>query len=300
LKIRKAVIAVAGYGTRFLPATKVQPKEMLPIVDKPVVQYLVEEAVNSGIEDIIFVTRPGTQTIADHFDSSRELELHLLDQKKADVADTIRAISQLANFAFVRQGRNLPYGNGSPLLAAKRFLDPGEPFAFMFGDDLVIADKPCLKQLIDLHVMHEASAVIAFQDVPRSETCRYGIAKLKPNSHPPEIETIIEKPKPEAAPSTLAQLGRFVLPYRVVEILEGFVQTGTLGLGGELYLTDAIEQMCREGCRVLAHSIEGEWFTTGDPLRFLIANIEYALRRPDISKGLADYLRALDVSRFSK
>lgn len=298
MNIRKAVMAVAGYGTRFLPATKVQPKEMLPIVDKPVIQYLVEEAVDAGIKDIIFVTRSGTQAIADHFDSSRELEIHLESQKKAEAAAVIKRLPQMANFAFVRQGRNLPYGNGSPILVAKHFLDPDEPFVFMFGDDLVCAKKPCVKQLIDLFVAEKPGAVVAFQDVPRPETRHYATPKLKPGSHPPEIETIIEKPNPEEAPSTLAQLGRFVLSYRVVEILERFVREGRLGKGNELYLTDAIDQMCREGSRVLAHMIEGQWYTTGDPLRFLITNIEYALRRPDLGKDLAGYLRSLNLSLF--
>jgi len=295
LAIRKAVIAVAGYGTRFLPATKVQPKEMLPIVDKPIVQYL-----ESGIEDIIFVTRSGTQAVADHFDSSQELERHLIAQNKPAEAEAVRAIPEMANYAFVRQGRHLPYGNASPLLAAKRFLEPDEPFVYMFGDDLVMSKTPCVKQLIDLYAAHTPGAIAAFQDVPRAETRLYGVAKLKPNSHPPAIESIVEKPRPEDAPSTLAQLGRFVLSYRVIEILEAMVREKKFGKGNELYLTDGLEALCREGGTFLAHTIEGQWYTTGDPLRFLIANIEYALNRSDIREGLADYLRTLDLTRFAK
>jgi UTP--glucose-1-phosphate uridylyltransferase len=177
VKIRKAVIAVAGYGTRFLPATKVVPKELLSIVDKPVIQYLVEEAAASGIEDIILVVREGTQTIADHFDSSRALEVHLTEQKKEELLERVRAVSRLANFALVRQTARLPYGNGTPILAARRFIG-NEPFAYMFGDDLVLSDKPCVRQLAELYEKYEPAAVVAAQDVPRSEINRYGAIAL--------------------------------------------------------------------------------------------------------------------------
>jgi UTP--glucose-1-phosphate uridylyltransferase len=290
LKIRKAVIAVAGYGTRFLPATKSQPKELLPIVDKPIVQYLVEEAVESGIKDIIFVIRSGTQAIADHFDSSRELEIHLAEQAKLEYLKAIQAIPNMASFAFVRQGRHLPYGNGSPLLAAKSFLDKDEPFVYMFGDDLVLSTTPCVKQLIDVYMEYEPAGVIAFQRVPLVEICRYAAAKLRGDSDPKEIESLVEKPSADQAMSNLAQLGRFVLPWRVIEILE----TLDVGNGTELYLTFANNVLCQE-CRVLAHEIEGEWLTTGDPLRFLKANVEYALRHPKIGEEFAAYLKNIKL-----
>ena len=280
------MIAVAGYGTRFLPATKVIPKEMIPIVDKPIVQYLVEEAVDSGIEEIVLVTRSGSQSIADHFDSSRELEVHLEEQSSNEYLEMIQAIPKLASFALVRQARHLPYGNGSPLLAAKSFLDKDEPFVFMFGDDLVLSEKPCVRQLIETFEAHRPGAIIAAQDVPREETCRYGIVKPKPGSDPMEMESIVEKPKPEDAPSTLAQFGRFILTPQVVETLERTPR----GLGNELYLTDALDRFSREN-RVLVQQVEGTWLTTGDPLRFLKATVEYALRRSDIGADFADYLR---------
>ncbi len=289
MKIKKAVIAVAGYGTRFLPATKVVPKELLPIIDKPVIQYLVEEAVQAGIEDIVLVTRCGTGLIADHFDSSRELELHLAEQKKDNYLAAVQALPKMANFCQIRQARHLPYGNGTPILAAKDFLG-NEPFAYMFGDDVVLSKTPCIKQLINVYVKHEPAAVVAFQKVPPSEISRYGSARLKPGTDPAELELIIEKAPPEKAPSMLAQLGRFVLSPRIIDILE----RRELGLGNELYLTDAIDKLCREG-RVIAHTIEGEWHTTGDPLRFLITNIATALRRPDMAGPLAAYLRTLDL-----
>jgi UTP--glucose-1-phosphate uridylyltransferase len=288
MKIRKAVIAVAGFGTRFLPATKVLPKELIPIVDKPIVQYLVEEAVASGIEDIILVTRPGSQGIADHFDSTRELEVHLQEQKKDDLLRIVQGLPKMANFALVRQGRHLPYGNGTPLLAARRFLGRDEPFVFMFGDDLVLGDVPCCRQLIELYEKHQPAAVIAAQEVPRDEVWRYGIVALRAGTNPPEMAHILEKPKPEEAPSLLAQLGRFVLTPRVVEVLE----KTALGKGNELYLTDALATVCKQN-KVLVHNIAGQWLTTGDPLNFLKAAVQYALRHPEVGKPFADYLRSL-------
>ena len=290
MKITKAVIAVAGYGTRFIPATKSMPKEMIPLVDKPIVQYLVEEAVESGIEDIILVTRAGSGGIADHFDSTRELEVHLETQGNQKYLDIIQAIPKLANFAFVRQARHLPYGNGTPLLAARRFLTGGEPFVYMFGDDLVLGDKPCVKQLIDTYVKHEPGAVVAVQEVPQEVTNRYGIVKLKEGVSPPEMESIIEKPDPDEAPSNLAQFGRFVLSPRVVEILE----TTALGKGNELYLTDAIDTLSKEN-RVLVESVEGQWLTTGDPLNFLKATVQYALKHPEYGAGFSEYLKELKL-----
>jgi UTP--glucose-1-phosphate uridylyltransferase len=287
LRIRKAVIGVAGYGTRFLPATKAVPKEMLPVVDRPIVQYLVEEAVQSGIENIILVTRAGCDAIGDHFGSSPGLESHLKEQKRDRLLAIVEALSKMANVAVVRQGKHLPYGNGSPLLAARSYLDEGEPFVYMFGDDLVMSPTPCVKQLIDVYQAQQtAAAVIAFQEVSRAESVRYGMAKLKQGIDPPELESLVEKPSPEASPSTLAQIGRFVLPWRTIEILE----TRPLGKDNELYLTDANRILCGES-RVLAHRIEGRWYTTGDPLPYLIANIEYGLRHPEIGEALADYLR---------
>ena len=290
MRVRKAVIAAAGFGTRFLPATNVVPKELVPIVDKPVIQYLVEEAVHSGIEDILFVTRAGTQAVAEHFGSTRDLEIHLAEQGKDDWLRMVEAIPRLANFAVVRQGRHLPYGNGTPLLAAKSFLDKNEPFVYMFGDDLVLSETPCVKQLIDVYTRHRPAAVVAFQDMPPLEAIRYGLAKLKKDREPKELEFIIEKPSLEEAPSTLAQLGRFLLPWRVVEILEHL----DLGKANELWLTDANDRLCRED-RVIAHTIEGKWFTIGDPLRFLKANVEYALRNAVIGEEFADYLRTVQI-----
>ena len=293
MKVRKAIIAVAGYGTRFLPATKVIPKELLSIVDKPVVQYLVEECAESGIEDIIFVVREGTQAIADHFDSTRGLEVHLAEQKKEALLERVRAVSKLANFALVRQTARLPYGNGTPILAARRFIGDGEPFAYLFGDDMVHAKTPCVKQLAALYEQHGPAGVIAAQSVPRSEINRYGAIALKPGRTPLELESVVEKPDPERAPSTLAQLGRFVLSSKVVELLAN----AKLKPGEELYLTPAIHAMSQKD-RVLVHEIEGTWYTTGDPLRFMKTNVEYMLRHPEFGAEFSAYLRELDLKSF--
>jgi UTP--glucose-1-phosphate uridylyltransferase len=293
VKIRKAIIAVAGYGTRFLPATKVVPKELLSIVDKPVVQYLVEEAAQSGIEDIILVVREGTQAIADHFDTTRGLEQHLAEQHKEALLERVRAVSQLANFALVRQTARLPYGNGTPILAARRFIGDGEPFAYLFGDDLVHSQVPCVKQLAQLYEQHGVSGVIAAQSVPRAEINRYGAIALKPGKNPPELESVVEKPDPERAPTTLAQLGRFVLSSKIVDILANT----QLKRGEELYLTPAIHALSQRD-RVLVHEIEGTWYTTGDPLRFMKTNVEYMLRHPEFAADFSQYLRELDVASF--
>ncbi len=290
MKITKAVIAVAGYGTRFIPATKVQPKEMLPIVDKPVVQYLVEEAVASGITDIILVTRSGSQSIEDHFDSSRELEIHLEAQKKWKELEEIRRIPDLANFIYIRQGRNMPYGNGTPLLCARSLISPDEAVVYMFGDDVVQSKVPCTKQLIDTFCEHRPAGVIAVQQVPPEEVNRYGVPKLKADSERNELEYIVEKPAPAYAPSNLAQLGRFVFSYKIIEILKDLKP----GKGGELWLTDAVDRLAANDT-VLVHTIEGKWFTTGDPLRFLKTTVELALDREDIGEQFAAYLRGLDL-----
>ncbi len=302
MKITKAVIAVAGYGTRFLPATKVQPKEMLPIVDKPVVQYLVEEAVASGITDIILVTRSGNQALEDHFDSSRELEIHLESQKKWRELEEVQRIPTMANFIYVRQTKDMPYGNGTPLLCAKSLIHPDEAVVYMFGDDIVKSEVPCAKQLMDVYYECQPAAVIAVQEVPMDEVSRYGVPKLKPGVGHRELEYIVEKPAPEKAPSNLAQLGRFVLSSKIIDILEELKEdlkkeNSKGGENGELWLTDAIDRLAATDT-VIVHPIEGKWLTTGDPLRFLKTTVEFALDRPDIAAEFAEYLRGLDLSRF--
>lgn len=289
-KIKKAVIAAAGYGTRFLPATKVQPKELLPIVDKPILQYLVEEAVASGIEDIIIVTRAGTQAVEDHFDSSLELENYLQMQEKLDKLEETRRIPNLANFVYVRQKRNYPYGNATPLLCVKNLIDDDEAFVYMFGDDLIKSEVPGVLQLIKVREQHADAFVVAVQEVPKKELNRYGIVKLKSGTKENEFEYIVEKPDIDKAPSNLAQDGRFILDYRIYWILENL----KVGKENELWLADALREAAKQ-FKVLAHPLDGSWITTGDPLRYMQAAVEYTLSREDLGPEFKEYLRSLDL-----
>lgn len=200
MKITKAVIAAAGLGTRFLPATKAVPKEMLPLLDRPILQHVVEEAVNSGITNIILVTRRGSHAITDHFDSAPELELTLEATGKLRLLEEVRQVSRLANFAFVRQGTDLPYGNGTPVLAAMPFIGKDETFAYMFGDDVIDADPPGLRQVIDAYKRYQPAAAMATHEVPWEETHLYGCIKLKDGAEAPEIEDLIERPEPGEGP----------------------------------------------------------------------------------------------------
>ena len=287
-KITKAVIAAAGYGTRFLPATKNQPKEMLPIIDKPIIHYLVEEAVNSGITDIVLVTRAGSHIMEDYFDSNAELEKALDESGKTARCEMIRQIPKMANFIYIRQHKHLPYGNGSPLLAAKSVIDDDEAVVYMFGDDLTLSEVPVTKQLIDVYEKYNPSVVAAAQEVPWEEVVRYGVFKYEEGSDiPNKIEEIIEKPERDEAPSNKAQDGRFILSYEVIEELEKTPQ----GKGNELWLADAFARLVSKGKTVIAQPIDGEWLTTGDPLRYLKATIKFAMERDDINGEFVEFLK---------
>jgi len=288
-KITKAIIAAAGYGTRFLPATKNQPKEMLPIIDKPIIHYLVEECVASGIMDIIIVCRFGQQIMEDYFDSHSELEHYLDSNGKLEYLEKIRNIPEMANFVYVRKKKTLPYGNGSPLLAAKNLIDEDEAFAFLFGDDLVKSKTPAIKQLIDVYERYKPAAVLGVQEEPWEEVKRYGAIKYKKGTKINQIGEIIEKPDIEDAKKRLSnkvQFGRFVFSYKVIEALESI----PLGKGGELWVTDAMNYLAQRDV-VIAQPIEGQWLTTGDPLRYLKATVEYAMDRNDLKEKFISYLR---------
>jgi len=286
MKVKKAVIAVAGSGTRFLPATKSQPKEMLPIVDKPIVQYVVEEMVAAGIEDIILVTKWDKKTLEDHFDRSFELEHSLEQSGKLKLLSDIRRISSMANFIYVRQKG--PYGNGTPILSAANLIKD-EPFVFAWGDDLVLSKTSFTKQLIASYNQNLAP-VIGVQKVPKNHVDRYGIVKLKQGTQ--EIEHVVEKPKISDAPSQLAQFGRMILTPEVVAILK----ETKLGKGGELWVTDAISEYIRRGGKFMAEEVrDGTWLTTGDPLSYLKAMVEYALVRDDIGDDFKAYLKNLPI-----
>lgn len=285
-RIRKAVIAVAGSGTRFLPATKSQPKEMLPIVDKPIIQYLVEEMVASGIEDIILVTKWDKKPLEDHFDRSFELEYTLKHDGKNRLLNEVKRISTMANFIYVRQKG--PYGNGTPVLSAASLVQ-NEPFVFAWGDDLVKSKVPFTKQLIDNYKEYGAP-VIGVQRVPKNQVDRYGIVKLKRGTT--QIEDVIEKPTVDKTPSQLAQFGRMILDQNIIDILK----ETKLGKGNELWITDANKEFIKQGGKFMAQEVEdGEWLTTGDPLNYLKATVEYALDREDLNTAFKTYLRGLNL-----
>ncbi len=293
-RVRKAVIAVAGYGTRFLPATKAQPKEMLPVIDKPIIQYLVEECVASGIEDVILVTRFGQSSLEDHFDSNVELEDQLRANGKLDLLKRVQQVSQMANIVYVRQRKHFPYGNGTPLLCVKDLIDRDEAFVYMFGDDLVRAEEPPTKQLLKVWRKSPAAVVLGAQEVPLMEVKRYGIVKLKTGTKD-VVESIVEKPDPKRTPSRLAQFGRFILNYKIIDILGQMYEKKRLGKQGELWLTDAIEEFVKEGGKAVVGEVKGKWLTTGDLLRYLKAVVEFALEREDIGGEFREYLRGLKL-----
>lgn len=284
-KIRKAVIPAAGMGTRFLPATKAMPKEMLPIVDKPIIQYVVEEAVASGITDIIIVTSAGKRSLEDHFDYPYELEKKLEEAGKHEQLAEIRRIASLANFIYVRQRG--PYGNASPVLTAKHIVGE-EPFAVLWGDEFIHADPPRLKQMVDVYQEYKKSVISAVRISTPEDVSKYGIADVetvKGTVH--RIKQIVEKPKPEEAPSNLAAHGAYILTPAIFAHLKSLKP----GKGGELWLVDAINSLANVD-DVYAKEIEnGEYYDTGNKFDYLRANIEFALQRDDLKDKLLAYLR---------
>jgi UTP--glucose-1-phosphate uridylyltransferase len=292
MRVRKAVLPAAGWGTRFLPATKAQPKEMLPLVDKPVIQYAVEEAVAAGIEQVIIVTSSQKRAIEDHFDVSYELE-HLLEERgDVEMLRRIRHISDLAQVAYVRQKEQL--GLGHAVLMAKELIGH-EPFAVILSDDVVVGDRPCIGQLI--HAYNEThSSVVAVMEVPHEETSRYGIIDSEPAGNDQDhgrlyrVKGVVEKPNPDDAPSDLAIIGRYVLTPKIFEKLE---QTQR-GAGGEIQLTDAIEALMQEQ-EVYAYAFEGTRYDAGTTMGWLKASVELALQRPDLSAEFRDYLRSVPL-----
>ncbi|WP_223701109.1 UTP--glucose-1-phosphate uridylyltransferase GalU [Sutcliffiella deserti] len=287
-RVKKAIIPAAGLGTRFLPATKAQPKEMLPIVDKPTIQYIIEEAVASGIEDIIIVTGRGKRAIEDHFDKSYELEETLAKKGKLEQLEEIQAISKLANIHYIRQKE--PLGLGHAIGCAKRFIGD-EPFAVLLGDDIVHSPgNPCLKQLMDVYDRYNSS-VIGVQQVPTEDVSKYGIISMKNGEIDKRcfhINDLVEKPKMEDAPSNYAIMGRYILRPEIFEILDN----QTPGAGGEIQLTDAIKQL-NEKQMVVAYEFGGVRYDVGDKFGFIKAQVEFALEREDLKANIKEYLKGL-------
>ncbi len=292
MRVRKAVFPAAGWGTRFLPATKAQPKEMLPLVDKPVIQYAVEEAVAAGIEQVIIVTSSQKRAIEDHFDLSLELEQLLEERGDIEMLRQIRHISDLAQVAYVRQKEQL--GLGHAVLVAKELVGH-EPFAVILSDDVVVAERPCIGQL--MHAYQQThSSVVAVMEVPREDTDRYGViapdesVDATDDARLRRVTAVVEKPSPEEAPSNLAIIGRYILTPKIFEKLE---QTPR-GAGGEIQLTDAIEALMEEQ-QVYGYQFEGIRYDAGTTMGWLKASVELALQRPDVGRDFRDYLRSLDI-----
>lgn len=285
--VRKAIIPVAGLGTRFLPATKAQPKEMLPVVDKPVIQYIVEEAVASGIEEIIFVTSMGKRAIEDHFDRNFELEYRLREKKKKKELEEIAKIGKLAKFSFVRQGA--PLGDGHAVLSALPFVDEHEPVAVLFGDDIIASKKPALKDLIETYSRY-SDPVIIVSEVPKNEVSRYGVIGGKKISEGLwEITEFVEKPSPEEAPSNLIFAGRAIITPEVMKILAA----QKAGRDGEIRLANAFETYLKKGRAIYARLHEGKRYDCGTKLGFLIAQVELGLEHPDVGSQFSKYLKNL-------
>ncbi len=292
MRVRKAVLPAAGWGTRFLPATKAQPKEMLPLVDRPVIQYAVEEAVAAGIEQIIIVTSSQKRAIEDHFDRSFELE-HLLEEKgEIEKLRQVRHITDLAQIAYIRQKEQL--GLGHAVLMAKDLIGH-EPFAVLLPDDVVIADRPCIGQLIHAYQQHHGS-VVAVMEVPPQDTHRYGVIGGEPvggssdGNRTYTVNQLVEKPEPGTAPSNLAVVGRYVLTPKIFDKLE---QTQR-GAGGEIQLTDAIHALMDEQS-VFGYAFEGTRYDAGTTMGWLQASVELALARPEFGGAFREYLRSLDI-----
>lgn len=285
-RIKKAVIPAAGLGTRFLPATKAQPKEMLPIVDKPAIQYIVEEAVQSGIEDILIITGRNKRAIEDHFDKSVELELTLEEKEDRELLDLVRNISSLANIHYIRQKE--PKGLGHAIYCAKTFIN-NEPFAVLLGDDIVDSKtKPCLQQLIDIYNEYGTS-IIGVQEVPKADVSKYGIVSGKMvDERLYKVNNLVEKPSIEDAPSNIAILGRYIIEPEIFEILEHTKP----GAGGEIQLTDALKELSTKQ-DIYAYIFEGRRYDIGNKLGFLQATVEFALKREDLKDEFIAYLRHL-------
>lgn len=281
-KVRKAIIPAAGLGTRFLPATKAMPKEMLPILDKPTIQYIVEEAIESGIEDIIIVTGKGKRAIEDHFDHNFELENNLMEKGKFDLLEKVRQSSQI-NLHYIRQKE--PKGLGHAVWCARKFIGD-EPFAVLLGDDIVQAETPCLKQLIDEY-NKTGSSVIGVQSVADEQTSRYGIVDpISKEGNLYQVNRFVEKPAPGTAPSNLAIMGRYILTADIFDLLEA----QETGAGGEIQLTDAIQRL-NELSRVFAYDFSGVRYDVGEKFGFIQTTIEFALQDKELRKDLLEYMR---------
>lgn len=285
MTVKKAIIPAAGLGTRFLPATKSQPKEMLPIVDKPTLQYIIEEAISSGIEEILIITGRNKKSIEDHFDKSVELELELEQKGKTEMLDMVRDISNMVNIHYIRQKE--PKGLGHAIHCAKSFIGD-EPFAVLLGDDIVDSEVPCLKQLIDAYDEYKTT-VLGVQEVAREDVNKYGILDVKHiEDRIYKVKDMIEKPSIDEAPSNIAILGRYIITPEIFRILENQEP----GKGGEIQLTDALQTLGQREA-IYAYNFEGRRYDVGDKIGFLEATIDFALKRDNIRDDLLNYMKSV-------
>ena len=283
MTVKKAIIPSAGLGTRFLPATKSQPKEMLPIVDKPTLQYIIEEAIKSGIEEILIITGRNKKSIEDHFDKSVELELELEQKGKKEMLEMVRDISNMVNIHYIRQKE--PKGLGHAIHCAKSFIG-NEPFAVLLGDDIVDADTPCLKQLINTYDEYKTT-ILGVQEVAKEDTDKYGILDVKHiEDRVYKVKDMVEKPSVESAPSNIAILGRYIINPSIFEILENQEP----GKGGEIQLTDALKTLSTQEA-IYAYNFEGRRYDVGDKFGFLEATIDFALKRDGLREDLLNYMK---------
>ncbi len=287
-KIRKAIIPAAGLGTRFLPATKAQPKEMLPIVDKPTIQYIIEEAVASGIEEILIITGRNKKCIEDHFDKSVELEMELEKNNKNELLELVQDISGMVDIHYIRQKE--PRGLGHAIRCAKAFVG-NEPFAILLGDDIVYNNqKPCLKQLIECYNEYKTS-ILGVQTVEKEDVSKYGIVDgILIEDRVCKVKGLVEKPSVDEAPSNTAILGRYIVTPKIFDILDNTKP----GKGNEIQLTDALLELIKEEA-MYAYNFEGKRYDVGDKLGFLEATVEYALRKPEIRDDFINYLKSMDI-----
>ncbi|MEW6697929.1 MAG: UTP--glucose-1-phosphate uridylyltransferase GalU [Bacillota bacterium] len=287
MRVRKAIIPAAGLGVRFLPATKAQPKEMLPIVDTPTIQYIIEEAVASGIEDILIVTGRNKRAIEDHFDKSLELEMQLGSKQKHELLGLVRDISEMVDIHYIRQKE--PLGLGHAVYCARKFIG-NEPFAVLLGDDVIRSKVPCLKQMMNLYE-EVRYTVLGLQEVPQEHVNRYGIVEAATEREGVcRVYDLVEKPPVEQAPSRLAVMGRYILSPRIFKILA----TTQPGAGGEIQLTDALRKLVQAEA-IFGCMFEGKRYDVGDKLGYLKATVEFALERPDLAEDFRKYLKELVV-----
>ena len=283
-RVRKAIIPAAGLGTRFLPATKSQPKEMLPIVDKPTLQYIIEEAIESGIEEILIVTGRSKKSIEDHFDRSVELELELEQKGKTEMLEMVQDISNMVNIHYIRQEE--PKGLGHAVHCAKSFIG-NEPFAVLLGDDIVDAETPCLKQMIDAYDEYKTS-ILGVQEVAKENVDKYGILDVKYiEDRVYKVKDMVEKPSVDDAPSNIAILGRYIITPEIFNILEN----QEAGKGGEIQLTDALQTLATKEA-IYAYNFEGRRYDVGDKLGFLEATVDFALKRPELRDDFMAFLES--------